>query len=103
MPGYLKPTYSSHDRNLQTLNLDNVYNYQYIGTLKIGSQGQPLRLLFDTGSSWLWIPSVYCKKILCTKDHFDFRNSKSFTQTDKYESITYATGAVLGYVANDFV
>ena len=42
------------------VNLINSYNYQYFGTLWVGSHFQPMTFIFDTGSAWTWIPSEDC-------------------------------------------
>ena len=39
-----------------------VDDFQYKGTLYMGSQKQAMTFIFDTGSSWLWIPSDACPK-----------------------------------------
>lgn len=51
-------------------NLENKYNYQYFGTIYFGTHQQPLKLLFDTGSSWIWVPSSDCPDDQCSKDHY---------------------------------
>jgi len=38
-----------------TLSLSNYYNQQYSGKILIGSNNDPLDLIFDTGFPWIWI------------------------------------------------
>jgi hypothetical protein len=41
--------------------LSNRRNLQYRGVISVGSPPQPINVIFDTGSSFLWVPQVGCK------------------------------------------
>jgi len=40
--------------------LDNIYNYQYITSVYVGSKQQKLNLIIDTGSSEMWFAGPNC-------------------------------------------
>lgn len=50
--------------------LINYYNVQYYGKLYVGSLKSEMELIFDTGSSWLWLPSKDCGADCHPKAHF---------------------------------
>ncbi|NWI29970.1 PEPC protein, partial [Sula dactylatra] len=73
----------------------------YFGEISIGTPPQNFLVLFDTGSSNLWVPSTYCQTPACS-NHAKFMPSKSSTFTSNGQSYTlsYGSGALtvlLGY------
>ncbi|CAM9834704.1 unnamed protein product [Bubo scandiacus] len=65
---------------------------------------QDFTVVFDTGSSNLWVPSVSCASLAC-QNHQMFNPSQSSTykRTGQNLSIQYGTGAMEGTVGSDTV
>ncbi|XP_074087465.1 pepsin A-like [Macrotis lagotis] len=84
--------------------LTNYMDVSYFGTIGIGNPQQEFSVHFDTGSSNLWVPSIYCSSLPCSNHKlFDPHKSLSFQPTDKTMIIFYGTGSMLGVLAYDTV
>ncbi|NWJ11066.1 PEPC protein, partial [Crypturellus undulatus] len=73
----------------------------YFGEISMGTPPQSFLVLFDTGSSNLWVPSVYCQTAACTNHaRFNPSESSSFTDNGQTYTLSYGSGALtvlLGY------
>ncbi|XDB65891.1 hypothetical protein AB1E18_019201 [Capra hircus] len=76
----------------------------YLGNITIGTPPQEFQVVFYTGSSELWVPSIFCNSSTCSK-HMRFRHvqSSTFQLSRKTFSITYGSGRIKGFVAHDTV
>lgn len=84
--------------------LINYLDMEYFGTISIGTPPQNFTVIFDTGSSNLWVPSVYCTSPAC-KAHPVFHPSQSdtYTEVGNHFSIQYGTGSLTGIIGADQV
>ncbi|XP_036977721.1 nothepsin isoform X1 [Acanthopagrus latus] len=84
---------------------EKIYNFmdaQYFGEIMLGSPEQNFSVIFDTGSSDLWVPSSYCVSEACAL-HRRFRafESSSFRHDGRMFGIHYGSGHLLGVMARD--
>lgn len=83
-------------------------NAQYYGVVKIGNPPQEFQVIYDTGSSNLWVPEVGCvhcgyRWIHGGKNKYDKASSATFVDDGTEFSIQYGSGAVSGVFAEDSV
>ncbi|CAI5453922.1 unnamed protein product [Caenorhabditis angaria] len=86
--------------------LSDYSNAQYYGPIHIGTPSQKFIVLFDTGSSNLWVPCSNCPlgNIACQMHNkFNCKKSTTCTATGATFEIAYGTGSMKGVVDNDIV
>jgi hypothetical protein len=82
-------------------------NAQYFGTVEIGTPPQSFQVIFDTGSSNLWIPRVGCTHcgipFIAPKTKYDHDKSSSYQSDGGDFEIMYGSGSVKGFFSMDDV
>jgi len=82
-------------------------NAQYYGLVSIGNPGKSFKVIFDTGSSNLWVPRVGCSHcgfpIIAPKTKYDPDHSSTYGEDGAVFQITYGSGSVSGKFGTETV
>ncbi|KYQ49956.1 Lysosomal aspartic protease [Trachymyrmex zeteki] len=84
----------------------NFRNTQYYGVISIGTPRQKFKVLFDTGSANLWIPSIHCDidDLTClAHKKYNNRTSRTYIPNGTLFDIQYEYGKLSGYLSTDVV
>uniref|UniRef100_G1Q8B6 Peptidase A1 domain-containing protein n=1 Tax=Myotis lucifugus TaxID=59463 RepID=G1Q8B6_MYOLU len=80
----------------------NYLDMYYVGTISIGTPPQEFKVVFDTGSADLWVPSIYCSSPACvTHKTFNPRASSTFQSTDRPIWLLYGSASMTGLLGYD--
>lgn len=82
-------------------------NAQYYGVVEIGTPPQSFEVIYDTGSSNLWVPKVGCTHcglpFISHKSKYDETKSSTYEEDGDEFSIMYGSGSVKGFFSKDDV
>jgi hypothetical protein len=82
--------------------ISDYQNAQFYGPIKIG--GQSFKVIFDTGSSNLWVPGKNCSFLTCwLHPRYDEKKSSTYEKDGRSYHVQYGSGPVEGTFSKDTV
>ncbi|XP_047332421.1 aspartic proteinase A1-like [Impatiens glandulifera] len=106
IPARLNPQLLDSQNAGGIVKLKNFINVQYYGEISIGTPPQKFTVLFDTGSSNLWIPSsrrCYLSVSLIIYHSYKSRRSTTYKKNGTSAKIRYGSGSIAGKFSQDNV
>jgi len=83
--------------------ISNYQNAQYYGTITVGTPGEEINVVYDTGSSNLWVPNSKCCSFLTRHSLYHSKKSSSNVANGTDFSIQYGSGPVAGFYSQDTI
>jgi len=83
----------------------DLYNYldtEYYGDATIGTPPQPFKILFDTGSSNMWVPGATCNNCGFHTQYFSNKSSTYEANGTEF-AIRYGSGQLKGFLSSDMI
>ncbi|XP_025061656.1 gastricsin-like [Alligator sinensis] len=93
--------YHFNEYNVAHEPITNYLDAYYFGEISVGTPPQTFLVLFDSGSSNLWVPSTYCQTEACSNHaRFDPSQSSTFSSNGQTYTFDYGSGdltVMMGY------
>lgn len=96
--------HTKNQRLIAETELANSDLVEYFGEVAIGNPPQYFKVVFDTGSGILWVPSDLCQGEACeAHNRLKEKDDKTIKKDKGYVHIKYGTGSMRGRRATDLV
>lgn len=86
-----------------TIVIHDFLGVQFYGAISLGTPPQEFQVIYDTGSSNLWVPASNCSLSCLLKTRFQQSKSSTYAPDGREFNIKYGSGPVSGHVITDTV
>lgn len=84
--------------------LNDFADTQYYGNVQIGTPPVTFKVVFDTGSSNVWVPSSKCLSLSCLlHNRYNSGKSTTYKKDGREMDIQYGSGGIKGFLSQDVV
>lgn len=83
--------------------ISDYQNAQYYGPITVGTPGEQIHVVYDTGSSNLWVPNPKCCSFLTRHHLYHESKSSSYGANGTAFKIQYGSGPVSGFYSEDTI
>jgi len=88
---------------LPVVSLTDVQDSEYFGEVDLGTPAQTFKVIYDTGSANLWVPSKSCTNCKSGGSHYDSGQSSTYKKNGESFALAYGTGSCRGFLSEDDV
>jgi cathepsin D len=81
--------------------LTDFQDAEYFGKVTLGTPAQDFLVIYDTGSSNLWVPSKACTNCKASGSKYDSSKSSSYVKNGESFALQYGTGSCQGFLSDD--
>jgi cathepsin D len=81
--------------------LTDVQDSEYFGEVDIGSPPQKFTVIYDSGSSNLWVPSKSCTNCKSGSPRYESSSSSTYAKNGQSFTMQYGTGSCQGFLSKD--
>jgi len=86
---------------LPSVALTDLEDAEYYGEVEIGTPAQKFTVIYDTGSSNLWVPAKGCSNCKDGTPRYDSQSSSTYQKDGRSFAIQYGTGSCNGFISKD--
>jgi len=95
------PAYKQLNGSSSDVVIEDYQNAQYYGEVGVGTPKQTFNVIYDTGSSNLWVPNKGCKARCLGHSKYVSSKSSTYVANGTEFKIEYGSGPVAGFVSQD--
>lgn len=99
----LRENAENNKTSFPSIPLTDVQDMEYYGPVSIGTPPQEFQVIYDSGSSNLWVPNAKCTNCKPKGAKYNSAASSTYKANGKAFALQYGTGNCTGFLSSDNV